>query len=153
MEEGANILSERRLVFRLKEYWNKIRADEEVPNFGKFNIGAVQDVWENCMQFEVSSGGSKKLYQCSYLGESLVEGFGKELKDRYVSSYDKRVMPGSNLLDLMDNTVDSKEFTLSQGQFVNHNNKIVKYRNCILPFVDGGKKIKHLIVGLSWRAF
>lgn len=149
----ANIANERRLVARLKNYWDNIREDEGVPNIGKFNINSVQDIWGNCMLFDISSGGTKKVYQCSHVGDLLVEGFGKDLKNRYVSSYDKRLMPGSNLLEFMDESVNKKDFILSQGQFVNHKDKIVKYRNCILPFVNSAGTIRHLVIGLSWRAF
>lgn len=154
MLNSTNIANERRLVVRLKNYWDSLLEDNtKIPSFTKFNSSFIHDMWDNCMHFEISGKEKQKLYRCEYVGKNLVEGFGKDLESKYISSYDKRLMPGANLLSFMDESVDKIDFVLSQGQFVNHNNKIVKYRNCILPFCDHEDRVKHLIVGLSWRAF
>ena len=153
MLQDTKIVNERRLVIRLQSYWDTIRQQDPLPDFNKFNQNSIPDIWDSCMLFKVSDAGNKKMYQCAYVGRQLIEGFGKDLENRYVSLHDKRMLPGSNIVEFLEKTIESKSVMLSQGQFVNHQNKIVKYRDCILPFSDRTGKIKQLVVGISWRAF
>ncbi len=145
--------NERRLVVRLKSYWDMIRGDNLQPNFSKYNPGAISDMWENCIQFNLASTDSKNLYQIVHVGRNLEKDFGNDLKGKYISSNERRIMPGSNLMEYVDKCVETGEYILSQGQFVNNANKIVKYRNCMMPFVNNKSEIKNIIVGLSWKAF
>lgn len=149
----TEITSERRLVNRLKNYWDMLRGESDIPNFAKFNSAQIADMWQNCMSFSVTlTAGRKKMYQCNFVGENVSAGFGKDLKDRYVSSHDKRILPGANLTEAMDDAVDNRLFVLSAGQFVNFQNKIVKYRDCIMPFGDDNN-VTNVVVGISWKAF
>lgn len=147
-------MSERRMVNRLKSYWESLRKQNELPIFEHFNQNSVADMWDSCLSFNVtSSSGGKKMYQCNFVGNDLNKAFGKDLKDRYVSSADKRVLPGANLMESLDNSVDSKVFVLSAGQFVNSDHKIVKYRDCVMPFTNFEGTVTNLVVGISWKAF
>ena len=38
------------------------------------------------------------------------------------------------------------------GQFISENNKVVKFRSCLLPFGKDGV-VTHVLAGLSWREF
>ncbi len=154
MLNNTENISERRLVNRLKSYWDSLREEADTPLFQKFNQNSIIDMWENCMHFQATATTQrKKIYQCKFVGKNLISAFGKELKDRYVSSYDKRILPGSNLAEAMDNSCDNRVFVLSSGQFVNNENKIVKYRDCIMPFSNFDDNITDLIIGISWRSF
>jgi hypothetical protein len=130
-----------------------IRGDNTHPAFHRYNPSAISDMWENCLQFDLTSSDKMKMYQIAHVGRNLEKDFGKNLKGKYLSSTERRIMPGSNLMEYVDKCVESGEYILSQGQFVNNENKIVKYRNCMMPFVNIKNEVKNIIVGLSWKAF
>jgi len=150
---NTKIVNEQRLVVRLQNYWDSVRKEELMPEYIKFNNNSIFDLWESCMVFKVASAGERYVYQCNFVGEDLKIGFGKDLENRYVTDNDKRLLPGSNLAEFMNKCVVGKKVIISQGQFVNFENKIVKYRDCILPFCDNTERVSHLIVGISWKAF
>lgn len=154
MLESAEFIHEKRLVNRLRMYWNYIRNDDILPNYSKFNQNYIADMWNNCLLFSVSyTGRETKLYQCEYIGQNLSVAFGNDLKDRYISSKDRLILPGANLMEYLDKSLTEKKFTMSSGQFVNYRDKIVKYRDCILPFADKNRNVSHLVTGISWREF
>ncbi|MDX1949257.1 MAG: hypothetical protein SFT90_02005 [Rickettsiales bacterium] len=154
MSINTENISERRLVNRLKSYWDNLRENAETPLFQKFNQNSIIDMWDNCMHFQANATSQrKKIYQCKHIGKNLTIAFGKELKDRYVSSYDKRILPGSNLAEAMDNACDNRVFVLSSGQFVNKGNIVIKYRDCIMPFCNIDDTITDLVIGISWKSF
>ncbi|HCR85606.1 MAG TPA: hypothetical protein DIV86_02900 [Alphaproteobacteria bacterium] len=153
MLENYTPVHEKRLVNRLKNYWDNIKPENSVPEYNRFNKNFIADMWENCMLFYVINNGDQKLYHCEHVGSQLTISFGNELKDAYVSSRNKLLLPGANLMKYMDIALSKKDFIMSSGQFVNYKNKIVKYRDCILPFTDNNSNISYLIVGISWREF
>lgn len=153
MLENYNPVHEKRLVNRLQAYWESLREGEHLPAFSKFNQNYVADMWESCLLFYVSHNGEQKLYHCESVGKQLTLGFGHDLKDIYISSRNKMVLPGANLMQYMDKAITDKSFVMSSGQFINYRNKVVKYRDCILPFIDHSENITHLIIGISWREF
>jgi hypothetical protein len=154
MLDSTIFISEKRLVNRLRMYWDHIKTGDTIPLFAKFNQNYIADMWDNCLLFFVSHNGNKtKFYHCDYVGKNLSLAFGTDLKDRYVSSKDKLVLPGANLIPYLDKVLEVKDFVMSSGQFVNYRNKIVKYRDCIMPFCDSSGNITNLVVGISWREF
>lgn len=150
--EHSNIY-DRRLVDRLKKYWDRMKGTETAPIFSRFNGNAIQDVWDCCLSIKVVKSGKIKIYQCQEVGQKLKVAFGKELKGKYFTSFDGGGTLNKGFLKFLDYSVDVKEFVVSQGQFVNSKSKVVKYRDCIMPFVDLKGEIKLLIVGVSWRSF
>jgi hypothetical protein len=150
---NAELVSEKRLVNRLKNYWDLLRGSESIPEYVKFNKAAIADMWTNCIVVSVSNAGKQKVYKYEHVGNSAAEAFGKNLTGVYASSYEKSLMPGSNLMTYLDKSVDERSFLISQGQFVNLENKIVKFRDCMLPFIDLNGNITYVLIGLSWRSF
>lgn len=153
MHGENNHIHEKRLVNRLKSYWEAVKTEGKLPQYSKFNKNLIADMWDNCLLFCVSYDGSEKIYHCEYVGQQLSLAFGKELKDVYISSKNRLVLPGANLMQYLDKSLLDKDFVMSSGQFVNFRDKIVKYRDCILPFTDKNGNINYLLVGISWREF
>jgi hypothetical protein len=150
---NAEFVSERRLVNRLKGFWDLAKGTEDLPPYTKFSKAAIDDLWTNCILVSVNSSSKQIMYKYEHVGKSAVEAFGKDLTGAYANSYEKSLMHGSNLMKYLDKSVEERSFLVSQGQFVNAEDKIIKFRDCILPFADINKNISHLVVGLSWRSF
>jgi hypothetical protein len=147
-----SLMTERRLVVRLRKYWDFLRGEDNLPNYAKFNKSAIDDVLQSCILCSVAHSGKSMMFKYEYLGKDAVDAFGIDLTGQYAANTDRRI-PGVNFLKFMTKAIESKDFTSAQGQFVNDNNKIVKYRDCILPFLDSHGNIAYLVVGLSWRSF
>jgi hypothetical protein len=153
MAQSSNFIYEKRLVNRLKGYWDRINDENDVPLSSKFNGGSISDMWESCLTFKVTYAGNTKIYHCDHVGRMLQDGFGKDLKGRYFSSYDMNRSISRDFVQILDKVIESRQFVVSQGQFVNFRDKIVKFRDCIMPFKDFSGNVKLIVVGVSWRSF
>ncbi|MAR56134.1 MAG: hypothetical protein CMM93_03030, partial [Rickettsiales bacterium] len=80
----------------------------------------------------------RKMYQ-----EDVV---GKVLTPHHTS------FKGANIIKRIDEVVAEPKPVFDDGQFINKNNKLVKYRSCLLPF-GKSNEVSHVVVGLSWREF
>ncbi len=146
-------MQERRLTSRLLEYWDNIRKDRTLPDINSFNSSAVEDVWGFCIRLAIQPGkGDTKTYRYEYIGDRLREAYGADISGK-IASAKNRQLPGFKLLAQADGAVAGHETTTGHGQFINKDSKLVKYRNCVLPFGKDNGEVSHVIIGMSWKAF
>ena len=144
---------EKRLVNRLKTFWDRVKDENGIPLYSKFNYGSLHDIMDSCMTIRVITSGKAKIYHCDYVGDLLKVAFGKELEGRYFSSYDSSGTLNRQFLKLLDYAVDNADFVLSEGQFVNKKSEVVKYRDCVMPFRNHKNQVHMVVIGVSWRVF
>jgi hypothetical protein len=149
-----NLGQEQRLVSKLNHYWDSIKLEgQSIPAFSQFNKSDVSDLWQNCVMASVTYVGPQKIYKYEHVGEKAQEAFGTDLTGKIDSTFEKSPSNVSNILKYMDKATAEKKLILSEGQFINHDEKLVKFRDCVLPFTNNNNIISHIIIGLSWKAF
>ncbi len=143
---------EQRLTFRLTTYWNKIKGDRELPHIEQFNQQSVSDLWENCMIVEILEE-APLTYNINYLGKNLHGFIGNNQTSIRFNINSTPNKPLQKLIKkLADNiTLKKVEAINEEGTFTNHQNKVIRYRSCLLPFNKGKEKITNCIIGISWQ--
>ena len=143
---------EQRLTHRLTNYWTKINHGE-LPLNESFNGAAVADVWANCLHIELIPLDSNRVtYRYLTMGAALLEAYGRDMTGQQVQSR-QMDFPGGRILQRLDDVIVNPVPSTDEGQFINDKNKVVKYRACLLPLGNHLKKVTHVIVGISWKAF
>lgn len=141
-----------RLTDRLTQYWGLLKKDEEMPAFGKFNSAALDDVWDYCVMLTVNKSASEsKSYTFYRMGSKVKEIYGEDFTGSSATAKHKG-FKGATIIKRMDEVVQNHEPVYDSGQFINNNNKIVKFRSCLLPF-GTNSEVTHVIAGISWREF
>lgn len=145
-------MHEQRLTDRLTNYWNLVRKDDPVPDFARFNISAIEDVWQQCILFTVQPGQSGNHNVNFYnVGQKVRSIYGANMLGHTVSSSQKHFQ-GASIVRKVDDIIANPAPLYDEGQFVNDKGKVIKYRSCLLPFGTKGR-ITHIVAGLSWREF
>lgn len=146
-------MSDQRLIDRLTNYWNLIRKDDPVPEFVKFNISAIEDVWAQCVLFTVqpTAEGQSPVVNFYTIGENVKALYG-HAQGRTVTA-GQRHFQGAAIVGKVGQVIAAPQPMYDQGQFVNERSKVVKYRSCLLPFGTRDGRITHVVAGLSWREF
>ena len=143
---------EKRMTTRLVRYWERLCQDSNIPDIGRFNSGAIQDIWRHCIRLAIVNHGheaGKKVYKYEYVGEAIKQAFGQD-PTGITSTVSLHADPGGEILLNLQECADAKKPVLKFGQFINKKNEIIKYRSCMLPF-GSSNMVTHIIVGLSWR--
>jgi hypothetical protein len=144
--------SERRLNDRLTTYWNHLRQDDALPTFSKFNTGAIDDVWDNCILFMVNkSHNDNKSYTFYRMGDRVKKLYNEDLVGNTLKPAQK-MFKGAAIIKRIDDAVKNGTPIEDHGQFVSQDNKVVKFRSCLLPF-GNDNEVTHVVAGLSWREF
>ncbi len=144
---------EKRLDDRLTKYWELLKKDETLPAFGKFNTAAIDDIWDSCVLFSVSKGGSSdnKNYTFHRMGDKVRKLYNEDLTGSSLKPKQKATK-GATIVKRIDEVVTQLIPIYDSGQFVSDNQKIVKFRSCLLPF-GNDNDVTHVVAGLSWREF
>lgn len=150
--KDESFVSEKRLVDRLVQYWNRVRKELPLPAIEKFNETAIPDVWQYCIRLSVIHMQNDWSYRYEYAGERIKDALGSNPHGKIISShsansFEKRI---SNDLDAC---VKQRIPLQDQGQFVNEKSKVVKYRCCFLPFAHHEAEVSHIVVGFSYKTF
>jgi hypothetical protein len=144
---------EHRLSDRLIGYWNTLKKDLPMPDFGHFNASSIADVWQYCVLFNVTPSVESKPFILNFqqIGDLARGVYGNEMIGKSFNT-SQRHFQGSAILRRVDEILKSPTYLTDIGQFINERGKVVKYRSCLLPFGRDGK-VTHVVVGLSWREY
>lgn len=143
---------EQRLNDRLKKYWELLKQEDSMPVFSKFNSSAIDDVWGHCVLFAVNKAvGAEKSYTFYRMGDKVKNLYKEDLTGNTLKAK-QRMFKGAAIIKRIDEVVREGNPIEDSGQFVSQDNKVVKFRSCLLPF--GNKnEVTHIVAGLSWREF
>lgn len=142
---------EKRLTQRLTTYWEKLKKEDDMPAFGRFNSGALSDVWEYCMLLAVNDNSNSPSYSFYQMGDKVRELYGSQANSQALAPAGKSGQ-AANIIKRANEIIQTQGPVYDDGQFVSERNKMVKFRSCMLPFGSAGN-VTHIIVGLSWREF
>jgi hypothetical protein len=145
-------MKDKRLTNRLIQYWEKLRTQQPLPAWERFNPGVVDDIWKNCCVWRAEGSEDMPTYTYDYVGASVRSALGVDATGVVFNSH-FRNFPGARIVYKIDEIVKSQTPMLDESQFVNQQNKIVKYRSCLLPFGNKKGRVTHVMLGLSWHAF
>lgn len=145
--------AEARLNDRLTTYWNMLRKDAPVPEFVQFNIAAIEDIWSQCVLFVVNptAPGAPANVNFYTVGDKVQALYGN-VAGRSVATT-QRHFQGAAIIKRVGEVIATPAPLYDEGQFVNEQSKMVKYRSCLLPFGSKEGKVTHVVAGLSWREF
>lgn len=144
---------EHRLAERLISYWNLVRKDLPLPDFGHFNASAIADIWHQCVLFTVAPDALGRPYVLNFyqIGDRLKAVYGTDMVGRSFNTA-QRHFQGATIVRRIEELIEHPTPLTDAGQFINDRHKVIKYRSCMLPF-GRNDQVTHVLVGLSWREF
>lgn len=146
-------MNEQRLSERLINYWNNIRKDSALPDFAHFNKATIEDIWQQCVLFVVMPGPDGKPPRINFytVGEKIHSIYGQDMTGHTFTA-PLRNFQGASIIRKVPDVIANPVPITDEGQFINDQSKVVKYRSCLLPF-GRNDKVTHILAGLSWRVF
>ncbi len=145
-------MNEKRLSQRLVRMWDKLAELHPPPMFAHFNQAAISDIWQQCAILEVTPG-AESLEQLSLKFEYIGDDARLVLTDAQEGKRFTAGTTGRSLKKMfkgLDEVVFGKQTIVNSGSLVGTNNKVLKYRVCLLPFTDNSGHVINIVVGFSW---
>ncbi len=147
-------MQEKRLTKRLIAYWEQLRKEQPMPLWEQFNSAAFTDIWQHCCGWSVEAGKTGlNVYTYTYVGHAVKEALGGDDPTGQRFTGDLTHFPGARIVKRIDQTVKERFPLIDEGQFINPDNRLIKFRSCLLPFATKREGVVQVVMGLSWRAF
>ena len=147
-------MQEKRLTNRLTNYWRTLpHLNNGLPRIDSVNPSAISDIWPQCgTLLRLRLGEDVYCYEYQKLGDELAKTYGQNLVGRRLNPK-MPDFPAASILLKIDELAKQKNPMYDEGQFINTNSRVVKYRSCMLPFSNQPMEVTHILLGLSWREF
>ena len=143
---------ERRVNEVLQSFWDTLRGEDAVPAEKDLDVALIDDIWDSCFMVEISHGDAKREYKYSYVGESIVEAYGDDLKGKEV--YNQLMGTHTrHLLMKFETVVRSMQSVTDENEFRNLEGQMIKYRQCLVPFADSADKLSFILGSMTWRRY
>ncbi|MBN8531424.1 MAG: PAS domain-containing protein [Alphaproteobacteria bacterium] len=141
---------ERRITFRLLSYWNRIRADREMPSLGDVNVDEITEIWHFSFVIDISKGLDEARFH--YFGPELVNIFEANHTDELLRHAMEQDTKLENTLGFYPKVVERRAPVSESSEFFLEN-KEVRYRSLIVPFSGDGKTIDYLMGTTNYKIF
>jgi hypothetical protein len=144
---------EQRLSSRLVGIWDKLAELNPPPMFAQMNRATISDIWPQCAVIRIEQAAESPqdtLFAFEYIGEksrSLLPAIqeGQMVRLRELNRETKKY------LETLPETIDNITTMVNSGVVAGgRNNKLIKYRICMLPFTNTSKAVSHIMIGFSW---
>lgn len=144
-----NAAVERRITLRLIAYWEKLRKDGVMPREEDIDPDDLQELWDYCFLIHTKDL-AKKDYNYTYLGIELQKAYQGDLKE--ADGFDITPLNAKKLSGNYDIVINTQKPLISEGEFINLNNNLVKYRECLLP-LGRSDKVEAIFGGMRFKVF
>ena len=126
--------AERRLVFRMLEYWRGVCGDQEFPELGAIDPNAIADLWPHCFVLEMDEAGACPKFERT--GDAFALQSGRSLTGLTVTE-----IPGNALADhatfFFREVLQKRAPVTRGGAYANAQGITMLYRSILLPLSRG----------------
>jgi len=143
--------AEKRLTTTLKQYWDRVRKDNPFPVESWLDPEAVNDIWDSCFIVEANNDTQEGDYFYKYIGDSIQQAYSSELSD---VEFDNIVSTqASHLASEYEKVLAMKAPIYYEGEIDIDKNRIMKYRQILLPLGKDGVNIQSIMGGFSYKIY
>lgn len=141
---------ERRITFRLLSYWNRIRADREMPSLGDLNVEEIGEIWHFSFVIDLRKGLNEARFH--FFGPELVNIFETNHTDSFCRDALEQDTKLENTIGFYPKVVERRTPVSESSEFFLEN-KEVRYRSLIVPFSSDGATIDYLMGTTNYKMF
>ena len=135
MREGK----EKRLIWRLLNYWEQQRGDRDYPSLGDIDPAAIGEIWPYCFLLDVEHYRTFPYFQ--YLGPSLAKYSGIFLGGQRDLSFTLLKKAVCHFREALERGAP----VLVEEELTQYDNRKLLLRSVLLPLSDNQESIDHLL--------
>ena len=140
-----------RLTTILKDYWDIVRRNNSFPIESVFDFRRVDDIWDNCFLVEADNKTLENDYSFKHIGKEIKKAYKNELSDvqidRIVTTH------ASHLAMEFEKVLAMKMPVYYEGEITIDKDRLMKYRQILLPLGKDDINIKSIMGGFSYKMF
>lgn len=137
--------AERRLTYRLLNYWDVLRGQRPFPALADIDGSKIPELWPWCFVLDTQRTRSTPYFQ--YLGTDLAKYSGIYLS----GEQDWRLTLLDKAASHLDRTLAAREPIIIEDELVRYDGRQLLFRSIMLPLSDDGDAINHVLGAANGR--
>jgi hypothetical protein len=148
-EHTKDALKEKRISNIIINHWEKVKGDKLIAAEKDLDPVLLDPLLDNCFMLSASELAEAGKYKYIYIGKNILDAYGS----RVTSPKDYHdVDPLSNKKKFKE-LMEKKVPIMEEGQFINKDGDVVKYRQCLVPLGSDGVTIETILGGMRFKVF
>ncbi|UAT43052.1 PAS domain-containing protein [Anaplasmataceae bacterium AB001_6] len=140
---------ERRIINRLRDYWNKVRKDRLYPSIDDIDLEELSDIWDDygfLIKINYSDKKGMTDYQLTHIGKKIVD-LHKEHNFEYNIPIISEDLEG--IVSYIESVIDSKDSVIDESE-AETMEYVLKFRQCFLPLGKNDNKVDQIIGAFNY---
>ena len=148
-KKHVNPASAKRITTIIIEHWNLVRGDNFIPSEQDLDADILESLLDNCFLIKATELRSSGHHDYVYIGQNIVSAYGSNVthpKD----SHDIDPLSHKNKFA---EVIKTRTPVMDEGEFVNKDGHLVKYRQCLVPLGRDGRTVESIFGGMRFKVF
>lgn len=141
--------ADRRITNVITKHWEDVRGNKLMPSEIDLDPEVLDGVLDNCFLIrteELLQAGSHKYV---YIGKNILEAYGSD----ETTPKDYHDVDPLSHKDKFEEVIKTLKPVVQEGEFINKDGKLVKFRQCLIPLAQDGRTIDSIFGGMRFKVF
>ena len=140
---------DKRITNIIINHWAEVKGEKAIAAEKDLDSNLLDDVLDNCFLIEATELVLSGKHKYIYIGKNILDAYGS----RATSPKDYHdVDPLSNKIKFQE-VINLKKPVMEDGQFINQDGNVVKYRQCLVPLGKDGINVDSIFGGMRFKIF
>jgi hypothetical protein len=138
-----------RITSIIIEHWEKVRGDKHIPSEQDLDPNVLEELLNNCFLLKATELAGAGKHNYVYIGKNILDAYGSNI----TAPKDYHDIDPLSHKDKFEEVLRTRKPVMDEGEFVNQNGHIVKYRQCLVPLGKDGRTIESIFGGMRFKVF
>lgn len=131
------------------DHWNVVRGRKALPSEQDLDPNVLESLLDNCFLIKTAELTTAGKHNYVYIGKNIIDAYGSHVtypKDSH------HIDPLSHK-DKFKEVIQTRKPVLEEGEFINQDGHLVKYRQCLVPLGRDGRTVESIFGGMRFKVF
>ncbi len=148
-EHKSELASEGRITNIILTHWYDIRKDKVLPSEKDIDPNILEPILDNCFLIKTKELRTLEQHRYIYIGKNILDAYGS----RVTSPKDYDDIDPLSHKNKFEEVLKYCKPIIDEGEFINKDGLLVKYRQCIVPLGEDRNNIESIFGGMRFKVF
>ena len=148
-ERQPSQVSENRITNIITTHWNQVRGKNPLASEKDLDINILSGVIDNCFLIRTKELLLNGQHKYTYIGKNILSAYGSDI----ITPHDYHDVDPLSHKNKFEEVIALGRPITEEGQFINKNGHMVKYRQCLMPLGVDGRTIDSIFGGMRFKIF
>ena len=138
-----------RITTIIIKHWEQVRGTKNIPSEKDLDPNVLESLLDNCFLVRATGLTISGQHDYVYIGKNILDAYGSNVtypKDHHHTD------PLAHK-DKFHEVMKTCKPIVDEGEFINKDGHLVKYRQCLVPLGKDGRTIDSIFGGMRFKVF